>query len=88
MKSGKELGRDTIVAIITLYKEGYNCKDIATHVGIGVLQVKKKTKKFQDGGGDAIPTPKPRSGQPRKISNHISKFHSPLQYNSCIKATT
>ena len=73
MGSGKELGRDTIVVIITLYKEGYKCKDIATRVGIGVRQVQKWTKKFRDGGGDAIPTPKPRSGRPRKITNRTSK---------------
>ncbi|KAG7157603.1 putative Homeodomain-like domain-containing protein 6, partial [Homarus americanus] len=47
---GKELGRDTIVAIITPYKEGYKCKDIATRVGIGVQQVQKWIKKFRDGG--------------------------------------
>ena len=51
--SGKELGRNRIVAIITLYKEGYKCKDIATCVGIGVQQVQKWTKKFRDRGGDA-----------------------------------
>ena len=73
MGSGKELGRDTIVAIITLSKEGYKCKDIATRVGIGVRQVQKWTKRFRDGGGEDIPTPKPRSGRPRKISNRTSK---------------
>ncbi|KAG7172798.1 putative Homeodomain-like domain-containing protein 2, partial [Homarus americanus] len=50
MGSDTELGRDTIVAIITLYKEGYKCKDIATRVGIGVRQVQKWIKKFRDGG--------------------------------------
>ncbi|KAG7154855.1 putative Transposable element Tc1 transposase-like 52, partial [Homarus americanus] len=73
MGSGTELGRDTIVAIITLYKEGYKCKDIATRVGIGVRQVQKWIKKFRDGGGEDIPTPKPRSGRPRKIQNRTSK---------------
>ncbi|KAG7155316.1 putative Helix-turn-helix domain-containing protein 1 [Homarus americanus] len=73
MGSGKELGRDTIVAIITPYKEGYKCKDIATRVGIGVQQVQKWIKKFRDGGGEDIPTPKPRSGRPRKIQNRTSK---------------
>ena len=67
MGSGKELERDTVVTIITLYKEGYKCKDIATRVRIGVRQVQKWTKKFRDGGSDTIPTPKPRSGRPRKI---------------------
>ncbi|XP_042217888.1 uncharacterized protein LOC121863330 [Homarus americanus] len=73
MGSGTELGRETIVAIITLYKEGYKCKDIATRVGIGVCQVQKWIKKFRDGGGEDIPTPKPRSGRPRKIQNRTSK---------------
>ena len=72
MGSGKELERDTVVTIITLYKEGYKCKDIATRVGIGVRQVQKWTKKFRDGGSDTIPTSKPRSGRPRKISNRTS----------------
>ena len=72
MGSGKELERDTLVTIITLYKEGYKCKDIATRVGIAVRQVQKWTKKFQDGGSETIPTPKPRSGRPRKISNRTS----------------
>ena len=57
MGSGKELGRDTIVAIITLYMESYKCKDIATRVGIGVWQVQNWTKKFRDGGGEDIPIP-------------------------------
>lgn len=47
MGSGKEVGRDTTVAIITLYKEGYKNEDIATCVGIGVRQVQKWTKKYK-----------------------------------------
>merc|ERR1712035_95271 len=73
MGSGKELGRDTIVAIITLSKEGYKCKDIATRLGIRVRQVQKWTKKFRGGGGEDIPAPKPCSGRPRKISNRTFK---------------
>ncbi|KAG7171666.1 Transposable element Tc1 transposase-like 8, partial [Homarus americanus] len=65
---------DTVVAIITLYKEGYKCNDIATRVGIGVRQVQKWIKKFRDSGGEDIPTPKPRSGRPRKIQNRICKI--------------
>ncbi|KAG7156172.1 Transposable element Tc3 transposase-like 3, partial [Homarus americanus] len=53
--------------------EGYKCKDITTRVGIGVRQVQKWIKKFRDGGGEDIPTPKPRSGRPRKIQNRTSK---------------
>ena len=73
MGSGKELGRDTIVSIITLYIKSYKCKDLATRVGIGVREVQKWTKKFRDGGGEDIPIPKPRSGRPRKISNRTTK---------------
>ena len=67
MVSGKELERDTIVAIITIYKEGYKCKDIASCVGIGAWQVKRWTKKFSDRGGETFPTPKARCGRPRRI---------------------
>ena len=72
MGSGKELKRDTIVTIITPYKEGYKYKDIATCVGIVAGQVQKWIMKFRGRGSDTSPTPKPRSGRPRKITNRNS----------------
>ena len=73
MGSGELLGTETTVAIITLYKDGHKCKDIVACVEIRVQQVEKRTTRFLNGGGNAIPIPKPHSGWPRNTSNHISK---------------
>ena len=56
MVSGKELERDNCcyyLLLLLLFKEGYKGKDIAIHVGIGVLQVQKWIKRFRDGGDEA-----------------------------------
>ncbi|KAG7157272.1 putative Transposable element Tc1 transposase-like 59, partial [Homarus americanus] len=57
---------------------GMSYAAVGRHFGLNessvrVRQVQKWIKKFRDGGGEDIPTPKPRSGRPRKIQNRTSK---------------
>lgn len=79
--------RSLITSMIDLHNAGHSHKEISQLKGISLRSVYRWIGRYQEKGSTTLPTPKPRSGRPSKISKRTSRvIHRQLKAKPSLTA--